>query len=338
MSNNFFQIEGNKSEGNTRLQVILKGRNSELVNELGVFVVDDVNGSINGITPGSADYVEAALSRARVIFSAISNVPNGFNNESSSLLEFKDDTQLGFLLVKNSSIDAVLSGASSKSAVLFSQPSTQKTEILEDGRYLLSWQDDNNTVVDFNDLVVEALATNKPLPLGTGIQGNPQGEIIDLRSVTGQVNAEFILNREAAFDNFVGLYKIADINGGIDIDNNGSVDLRPGDSGYIEAVVRGREPGIDLTVNNQSTATFKGTLQGGSLFTPFIIANGKPDVITDNNPSNNTDVYIPFQIANPGRYDHIRLLGNNTWGFEDLPLSGDRDYNDVVMRANFNSV
>jgi hypothetical protein len=29
------------------------------------------------------------------------------------------------------------------------------------------------------------------------------------------------------------------------------------------------------------------------------------------------------------------LLGNNKWGFEDLPLGGDMDYNDVVMQANF---
>jgi Domain of unknown function (DUF4114)/RTX calcium-binding nonapeptide repeat (4 copies) len=340
LSNNLFQIEGDKSNGSRpQLQITLKGTDSNTVNELGVFAVDDTNGNINSIAPGSIGYVEAALKRAKVIFSAITNIPNGFNVDSTSLLEFDSDTQLGFFLIKNGSIDSVLSGITSKSEVLFSQSSTQKVEFLQDGRYLLNWEDGNgSSIADFNDLVVEALATNKPLPLGIGVQGNSQGEVIDLRSVTGRVQAEFTLNREAAFNNFVGLYKIVDDNGGIDINGNGSSDLLPGDAGYIEAAVRGRISGIDLTVNNQSTATFKSTLEGGSLLAPFLIVNGKPDAMIDNNPDNNPNIFVPFQVANPGRYDHIRLLGNNKWGFEDLPLGGDKDYNDVVMQASFSRI
>ncbi|MBW4599869.1 MAG: DUF4114 domain-containing protein [Calothrix sp. FI2-JRJ7] len=33
----------------------------------------------------------------------------------------------------------------------------------------------------------------------------------------------------------------------------------------------------------------------------------------------------------------FKYLGStSTWGFEDLPLGGDMDYNDVVVRANLN--
>jgi Domain of unknown function (DUF4114) len=63
--------------------------------------------------------------------------------------------------------------------------------------------------------------------------------------------------------------------------------------------------------------------------------NGKPEAILDNNASNDPQVYFPFLGANSGNTDHIRLLGNNTFGFEDLPSGGDKDYNDLVIKVNF---
>ena len=36
--------------------------------------------------------------------------------------------------------------------------------------------------------------------------------------------------------------------------------------------------------------------------------------------------------------DHIRLLGNNVFGFEDLAGGGDKDYNDVVLKVNLSVV
>lgn len=96
--------------------------------------------------------------------------------------------------------------------------------------------------------------------------------------------------------------------------------------------------GLDLTVSNQGAATFITNLNGGLLYAPLIISNGKPEELLDNNSNNDPNVYFGSSIANPGRFDHIRLLGNNTWGFEDLPLGGDRDYNDVIVQANFSRI
>ncbi|WP_083894152.1 DUF4114 domain-containing protein [Rivularia sp. PCC 7116] len=33
--------------------------------------------------------------------------------------------------------------------------------------------------------------------------------------------------------------------------------------------------------------------------------------------------------------DHIRLLSDNTFGFEDLPNGGDSDYNDMIVKISF---
>ncbi|MFM7363599.1 MAG: DUF4114 domain-containing protein, partial [Cuspidothrix sp.] len=334
-NNGIFTIAG--GNGKPQLSVTLTSRNSNLVNELGVFIVDDEQGNINGIALGNTGYSQAALARAKVIFSVISNLPNGFNqNNLTSFLELNAGDKLGFLLVRNSTIDAVLAGKTSISQVLFSQPSTQKIEFLGDGKYSIGWRDSNgNNTNEFQDLVVQIQAKNQPLPMGAGLQANTQSELIDLRSITGQVTAEFVLNREAAFNNVVGFYQIADTNGGIDIDSNGTIDIRPGDAGYTQAALQKRVPGLDMTVANQGTASFKTNLNGGAIFAPFIIANGNPQALLDNNSNNDPSVYFAFLGANSGGVDHIRLLGNNVWGFEDLPQGGDMDYNDVVMRVNF---
>jgi len=45
--------------------------------------------------------------------------------------------------------------------------------------------------------------------------------------------------------------------------------------------------------------------------------------------------YFAFTGANPDGVDHVRLLGDNTIGFEDQLGGGDRDYNDLVVQVNF---
>jgi RHS repeat-associated protein len=337
LSSNIFQIEGASSDSDKpKLQATLTGRNSNLVNELGVFVVDDANGTINGIAPGQPGYNEAALSKTKVIFSSISNIPNGFNpNDLSRTLEFTSGQNMRLLLVKNSTIDSVSGGKTPVTDVLFSSATTQKVTDNGNGKFTLGWEDTSGTA-DFKDLVVEIQSSNQQLPMGTNLQGASQAELIDLRSVdkTKSVKADFILNREAAYNNFVGFYQIADETGGIDTNNDGKVDLRPGNEGYIKAAVGGRVSGIDLSVNNQGTANFNGTLKGGGIFAPFLIVDGRADAVLDADTSNDPQVYFAYLGANTDKVDHIRLLGNNTFGFEDLVNGGDNDYNDVIIKAN----
>jgi hypothetical protein len=56
--------------------------------------------------------------------------------------------------------------------------------------------------------------------------------------------------------------------------------------------------------------------------------------LLDNNPNNDPVVYFPYLGANSDKTDHIRLLGDNVFGFEDLPNGGDKDYNDVIVKVN----
>ncbi len=325
-----FSIKGSKNK--VKLKISLTEISSKTVNELGVFFVDDENGTVDGIAPGASGYTKAALKRSKVTFSAIANRPNGFNAENlTRLLEFDSGKNIRFVFVKNSTFDSVLSETQFESKVLFADASTLQTTDLGDDGFSLAWKDGSGNNTDFKDLVVKIKATDDELTLGTTFQGSQEGEILDFSGITSQIKAEFVVNREAAFDNSVGFYKIANKEGGIDIDGDGNVDFRPGDEGYIKAAIDVRVTDINLSVSNQGTATYTGTFDPGDLFAPFIIADGKPEAILDDN-TNNPEVYFPFLGANPGNADHVRLLADNTFGFEDLPNGGDLDYNDITVQ------
>jgi 2',3'-cyclic-nucleotide 2'-phosphodiesterase (5'-nucleotidase family) len=155
-------------------------------------------------------------------------------------------------------------------------------------------------------------------------------ELLDLRNVSGTVNAELVVSREAAFDNFVGFYKIVDEAGGIDTNSDGTADLLPGDAGYTEAAIANRETNVNITVaENGATETLAAEVMGGVLYAPFLIVNGRPDSFEQ--------VYFTFSDLNPGGVDHIQGSGN-TFAFEDLPFGGDLDYNDLIVTATLTPV
>ena len=258
-----------------------------------------------------------------MISSFVTNRPNGFVNEGK-VIGFGSNSQIGFALIRNGTADQILAGQSRE--VVFSTTTANFISIVTN----------NSFKITFEGLVVDVATSNSVRPIGAGLQGNKQGEAIDLRDIVGKVNANFTVNREAAFNSFVGFYRVADINGSIDIDKNGvidSKDLKPGDSGYTLAAVQNRIAGIDLTVANQGTATFNGKeLIGGSIFAPFIISNGSVDQVLAGQTS---QVYFSYLGANSDGVDHIRVLGDNTFGFEDIAGGGDLDYNDIIVNVKF---
>ncbi|MFG6104205.1 DUF4347 domain-containing protein [Leptothoe sp. EHU-05/26/07-4] len=144
---------------------------------------------------------------------------------------------------------------------------------------------------------------------------------IDLTGQTGLVNVDFSIYREAAMDNMVGFYATDLIDGGIR-DTLTSNILRPGEAGYKEAALANRLD-VELTSENGQASMFSVEITAGGFLGIFLVAGGG-DPTTNN-------VYFSHAGANDSSNDHARLLGDNTFGFEDLSGLGDRDFNDMVV-------
>ena len=175
------------------------------------------------------------------------------------------------------------------------------------------------------------------VPLGGRLQANGQGEpFIDLRGIGSQqvCVTSIQVTSEAVFNNTAGFYAIEDTQGTV-MDEFGN-SLRPGDAGYAVAALQQRVITIDQNTNTVEPIT------GGSLLAPFIIANSTVEQFLAANPNNSqqndTVAYFSFLKANPDLSEHVRLQGNNTFGFEDLPFGGDNDFNDLFLNAEFSVI
>ncbi|HEY9710300.1 MAG TPA: DUF4114 domain-containing protein, partial [Oculatellaceae cyanobacterium] len=332
-ANNLLTIQGSGIP--TQVKCTLTDTDVSLVNEVGVFVVDDDQGTINGIAPGSAGYLEAALSRGQVIFSALSDLPDGFTDVGQTRqLSLPTNKPLMFYLVQNSTTDSVLANGANGANVFFASSSANSDGLNHlqvsnqgNGVFNLAWEDKlGGTDQDFNDMKLNVQLTN-PSSLNDwmGVRQGEQ-EVLDLSLQTGLVSGNFIVNEEAAFDNTFGLYRVADLSGGIDVDGDNRIDLRPGDADYAKVAVERR---VD----------FGSGLPGGGFLAPFLIANGTPEQFLAQNSSNQQGgfplAYFSFLGANSDGVDHVRLLADNTFGFEDKFGGGDLDCNDLVVKVAF---
>jgi disulfide oxidoreductase YuzD len=303
-------------------------------NELGVFTVDNDNGSVNGFTPGQAGYLAEVLKRSQVVFSALGETAQDqlLDRQESRYLNLPSGAKLGFYLVGNATTDDLRAG-NGNPPVLFSFANSNNG--LDNARFSQSgnitrigWEDVmGGGDRDFNDLVVEIEAVSTPATLGANLQGTK--EIVDLRSVTNQnVQANFTVQRDADYNNHVGFYKIEDAAGTV-LSQTGAF-LKPGDIGYREAVIQNRLTNIDLVGINGQATTSSSIFQGGAIYAPYLISNGQASTNLDF-----STVFTAYSAANADKIDHIRLLGDNTFGFEDLRGGGDQDFNDVIIKANF---
>jgi hypothetical protein len=178
-----FNLEGAAQPVN----FLLKSASSGAVNEIGLFQVDDDKGTIGNVAPDDPKYAQTALDNSRSIFSTLPNRPNGFNDNLSSNLDLGAGVKFRLLLVQNGTIDGLRNGTVPLSQMLLSSPTSSE---VADGKFDLSFQNSPGTVVQIS-LGTEDLK-------GSGLQDKEQGEVLDLRGLTGTQTATFTVYREAA--------------------------------------------------------------------------------------------------------------------------------------------
>ena len=242
---------------------------------------------------------------------------------------FSSSDNLGFFLVQNSTVDAVLAGGGAN--VLFGSASANSGQFqnlnaaqIASGQFTLNWEDNSGGGdQDFNDLALTVQTTTEDAPLGSASQGGQNQELIDITETNSQVTStqQVIATMEvfgdSAFNNIAGLYRIADESGTI-IDSVTGQTFNPGDQGYAEAALR---QSVGQFGEDDTGATI--TLDGDAMYAPYLLANGNTD-----------DIYFSFLGANSDGADHVRLLADNTFGFEDLRGGGDQSFDDLVVKMN----
>ncbi|BAY84197.1 FG-GAP repeat-containing protein [Calothrix parasitica NIES-267] len=312
-----FKFKSKFKNGKSSIKFSFKSKNVEELKEIAVVTVDDDEGTIDGISPDAEGYLEAALNRSKSIFSLLGNIPNGFADiDIEKVLEFSSETSFRFLSVKGGTLQGVKSGKVNKSQVTLS--STDFLQVTESGK--------NNFDLDFAGVQIKMkFDAEAKKAIGSGLQETM--EVIDLREMTTKQTATFTVYREAAFENVIGFYQVTSEDGGIDTDGDGTADIFVGDAGYAQAAVQNRIASIDLKVGNEATNKITGELEAGAIIVPFLMVKGTLEEFDE--------IFFPYIGANSDGIDHVMMLGDNTFGFEDLPGGGDRDFNDIIAKVEF---
>jgi Domain of unknown function (DUF4114) len=312
-------------------------KSTSKVNEIGAFVVDDATGKIGGIAPGAAGYLQAAASRIKPIFSALngsffSTTPREIALDPSKIYEFFE--------VQDGSVNDVqqqITAGKIPTNVRLAQPDASGNSLF---KVTTNATNDGYKVSVNNDelvLNITKLAGAIPtVPIGAKSQGLAQGRTIDLTDYSGKtLKADIVTKSDAAYNNHIGFYAVEDAIGTI---KTAAGTFKPGDANYaIEAIKSA------VLSANKTDSKSNQDLVGGKIYAPVVIAQGTLADFISKNPTNGVDgnaihAYFNYLGANPDKVDHFRLLGDNTFGVEDLYGGGDRDFNDLVININVKTV
>ncbi len=322
------------------------GSNPQFISEVGVFRVDAQNRVIDPTTgqalaPSDPNYAKTALAAGRVIFSGLpDSTALGLSNLTRSL-DFWGGDRLAFYLVHDGSTDSVLNGGGAIDAVLLSNQSSPngtspfRLTATTGGGYRLDWE---NTVGShdgkFDDFQLTFQPSSHRIDPEAQLQAVAATKLIDLRQVDldgdGVVDTKVMIHvsvaAEAEFNNVAGFYRVDDVFGAI-----GGV--RPGDANYMQVALQQRV--VEFDRNGTADVTLTGEQLG--LLAPFIVVDGTPAAAISQpvNGASGKRAYSAFLRANADGFDHVRLLGTNAFGFEDLAGGGDRDFNDLTVQARF---
>lgn len=290
-------------------------------NELGLYVVDDLSGSVDGVAPTASNYWSkvSASSDRQVLFSF---QPGG--TRVSKTLTFPAGTKLAFYLSANSTITKAVANSSSqiyssiraanKDGIYHAEHFTQRTGNRAIYGFEDTWKGGDR---DYNDLVFSIRKNPAIKPVGA--------LAVDLAGNGLPVTTKFAMlptlnSRYRPMGGEIGIFQVLDAEGTIPAPIAGNPDrtLKPGDVGYAQAALsllsrqalftKGDKPG-------EKTRSL--TMASGSFFGVYYIPRGTADSFLTNNPSNviasNKPIaYFSFAAANPdGGKEHMRTYGRN---------------------------
>ena len=305
---------------------LLSESTPELVNELGIFTVDDASGSIGELSPEDNGYLDAALERSQILFSVLANPPVGFDANIQNILSLDADSSFGFYLLPDNTSEMAKTqlAAGEEVDVFLSSSSNLTIEPGNDGFFTIKWEEsaiDAENPGDFDDLVLQIATTNEAPSLA---KNAAHPEILDLTNVTEtSVDYTMTMTREADFDSVVALYEIQDTDGTIvDPTTGASIEATAANSSEYLAVAESIAQN-SFSVEDDSIATSDTfQVEAGKIYAPILTME----------VDGMNEAYTPFMAVNTQGMDRVRSLGDNIIGFEDHL---DNDYNDLVVEFDF---
>lgn len=187
---------------------------------------------------------------------------------------------------------------------------------------VVEMRDNRTAVIDFGDNTSLAVFLREESVAPNLLRED--ATTFDLTGYDGDdVTLNFSIFREASYNSTIGFYRTDFVDGGIKDLMTGET-LKPGDEGYKEAALS-RKLDVQLSAENGKTTTFSSTIDGGGFLGIFMISDSS-DVATG-------EMLFSSMGMNGGN-DHAKMLGNNTFGFEDMIGLGDRDFNDMVVKVD----
>ena len=288
-------------------------------NELGLYVVDDFSGKVNGIAPGASNYwsTVAASSSRQVIFSF---QPGG--THTNQTFTFAAGTKIAFYLSVNKTItNALKSGnifssikAANKDGIFHTQGYTDHTGTAETYGFEDTLKGGDR---DYNDMVFSV--RNSTTAPATGAL------VADIASPTTTVKANFAMlptlnSRYRPIGGEIGIFEVLDAEGTISapIAGNPTRTLKPGDAGYAQAALSELSLQVLFTngdIPGEKTRTVN--MAGDSFYGIYYIPRGTAAALLTSNPSDaiaagKPIAYFSFAAANPDNGNiHMRSYGRD---------------------------
>ncbi len=306
------------------------------VNEIGFFNVDDRDAKIDGIKPGEAGYIKAAIERSKSILTTLGG--DFFNTEKQEI-GLDPNKIYQFFEIENGSLAEVKQkldkGETPTNIRLSKLDANGNSPIKITGN---SIQSGYNVSINNDELVLKVTKLDGILPnrlIGSDNQGKIEGRTIDLTKYKDQsLTVDITTKSDAVYQSQIGFYPVKDAAGTIELADGTTV--KPGDVNYAMVAVKNAIANTGLQANRIDSKTNQ-PIAGGQIYAPVVVAQG---TINDfiNKTSNNTQAYFNYVSANTDKVDHFRQIGANTFGVEDMYGGGDRDFNDLVIQMNIKNV
>ena len=161
--------------------------------------------------------------------------------------------------------------------------------------------------------------------------GNLQYEapVLDFASVPnklGSITGTLEYAREASYDSVIGFYRVSDAEGSVIDSVTGNV-IKTNDANYKDYALATSNlvtELADISIADDKSATKNITIDEDSIIAPYAISNG--------------ETWFAFDSANSDGISHFKTFGTNSFGLEDLNGGGDKDYDDFIVKFDFNSV